>query len=36
MIRRFPISLIANQYGFEKKPYFEAEQDAKANPKVEF
>ena len=36
MIRRFPISLIANQYGFEKKPYFEAEQDAKASPKVEF
>ena len=35
-IRRFPKSIIANWFDFEKKPYFEAEEGSQAAPKVEF
>lgn len=35
-VRRFPSNIIAAVFGFEKKPYFEAEADAKKAPKVEF
>jgi len=35
-IRRFPNNIIAGIFGFSKKPYFEAEEGAKAAPKVEF
>lgn len=35
-VRRFPGNIIAAMFGFEKKPYFEAEESAKAAPKVEF
>lgn len=35
-VRRFPSNIIAAMFGFEKKPYFEAEADAKNAPKVEF
>jgi Uncharacterized conserved protein len=36
-IRRFPSSIIANMFGFEKKPYFEATTEgAEKAPKVEF
>ena len=35
-VRRFPSNIIASMFGFEKKPYFEAEGDAKKAPKVEF
>lgn len=35
-VRRFPSNIIAAMFGFEKKPYFEAEADAKKAPKVEF
>ena len=35
-IRRFPQSVIANQYGFEKRPQFAASQEAQSAPKVEF
>lgn len=35
-VRRFPGNIIAGMFGFEKKPYFEAEESAKAAPKVEF
>ena len=35
-VRRFPGNIIAAIFGFEKKPYFEAEEDAKKAPKVEF
>jgi len=35
-VRRFPSNIIASMFGFEKKPYFEAEEDAKKAPKVEF
>ena len=35
-IRRFPKNIIANIFGFEKKPYFEAEEGANKAPKVEF
>ena len=35
-IRRFPNNLIAGMFGFEKKPYFEAEEGANKAPKVEF
>ena len=35
-IRRFPSNIIAGLFGFEKKPYFDAEQGAEKAPKVEF
>jgi LemA protein len=35
-IRRFPKSIIATLFGFEKKPYFEAEAGTEKAPKVEF
>lgn len=35
-IRRFPSSIIASVAGFEKRPYFEADESAKEAPKVEF
>ena len=35
-IRRFPQSIIANLRGFDKKPYFEAEEGANKAPVVEF
>lgn len=35
-IRRFPNNLIASIFGFEKRPYFEAEPEAQKAPKVEF
>ena len=36
MIRKFPNNIIASMFGFEKKPYFEAEQGAEKAPKVQF
>ena len=36
MIRQFPKNIFAGMFGFEKKPYFEAEESAKTAPKVEF
>ena len=35
-IRRFPNTIIASMFGFEKKPYFEAQAGADNAPKVEF
>ena len=35
-IRRFPRSILASMFGFEKKPYFEAEAGASQAPRVEF
>ena len=35
-VRRFPGNIIAGIFGFEKKPYFEAEEGANKAPKVEF
>ena len=35
-IRRFPNNILAGMCGFEKKPYFEAEEGASKAPKVEF
>ncbi len=35
-IRRFPQNLMAGMFGFEKKAYFEAEEQAAKAPKVEF
>lgn len=35
-IRKFPKNLIAMMFGFEKRPYFEAEAGAEKAPKVEF
>lgn len=35
-IRRFPNNILAGMFGFEKKPYFEAEDGAAKAPKVEF
>ncbi|MDR2541479.1 MAG: LemA family protein [Candidatus Peribacteria bacterium] len=35
-VRNFPGNIIANLFGFEKKPYFEAEEGANKAPKVEF
>ena len=35
-IRRFPNNVIASMFGFERKPYFEAEESAQKAPKVEF
>ena len=36
IVRRFPGNIVAGIFGFEKKPYFEADEDAKHAPKVEF
>lgn len=35
-IRKFPHNLIANMFGFEKKPYFEAESGNEKAPEVKF
>jgi len=35
-ISRFPRNIMAGIFGFERKPYFEAEQGAREVPKVEF
>lgn len=35
-IRKFPQNIIAGMFGFEKKPYFEAEAGTESAPKVEF
>lgn len=35
-VRRFPGNLIAGMFGFEQKPYFEADEQSKTAPKVEF
>lgn len=35
-IRRFPGNIVAGMFGFETKPYFEADSSAAAAPKVEF
>lgn len=35
-IRRFPGNIIASMFGFERKPYFEAEEGANKTPTVEF
>ena len=35
-IRVFPRNILAGLFGFEKRPYFEAEEGAKSAPKVEF
>ena len=36
MIRQFPKNIFAGMFGFEKKPYFEADESAMTAPKVEF
>jgi len=35
-IRRFPTSVLAGFFGFDKKPYFEAETGSEAAPQVQF
>lgn len=35
-LRRFPNNIIAGMFGFQQKGYFEADEDAKKAPKVEF
>jgi len=35
-VRRFPSNIVASICGFEKKPYFEADEAAASAPKVEF
>ena len=35
-IRQVPKNIIAGMFGFEKKPYFEAQEGANVAPKVEF
>lgn len=35
-IERFPAVLIARQFGFKEAPFFEAEDEARINPKVSF
>ena len=35
-IRRFPTSILAGIFGFERKPYFEAEPGSEKAPKIEF
>lgn len=35
-VRRFPANLMAMLFGFEQKPYYEADESASAAPKVEF
>ena len=35
-IRQFPRNILASMFGFEKKPYFEAESGAEQAPEVQF
>jgi len=35
-IKKMPAAIIANMFGFNEKPYFEAEKGAETVPKVEF
>lgn len=35
-VKRFPANLVAGMGGFEKRPYFEADETAKTVPKVDF
>jgi len=35
-IRQFPKNIIASLFGFERKPYFEANEGTEQPPKVEF
>ena len=35
-IRQFPKNIVAGMFGFEKKPYFEAQEGAHQAPVVEF
>lgn len=35
-VRRFPNSMFASMFGFDKKPYFEAQSGTENSPKVEF
>ena len=35
-IQRFPAVLIARQFGFKEAPFFEADEEARENPKVSF
>jgi LemA protein len=35
-LRKFPNNLIASMFGFEKKAYFKAQEEAQTAPKVEF
>ena len=35
-IRRFPKNLLAGLFGFDRRPYFEAQEGAEVAPKVEF
>lgn len=36
VIRRFPTNILASMFGFDKKPYFEAEAGSNAAPEVQF
>ena len=36
LIRQFPNNIVASIFGFKKKPYFEADAEAKHAPKIEF
>ncbi len=36
LIRKFPNNIVASVFGFKKKPYFEADAEAKHAPKIEF
>lgn len=36
LIRKFPNNIVAGMFGFEKKPYFEAEEGANKAPQVQF
>jgi len=36
VIRRFPTNILASIFGFDKKPYFEAEAGSNAAPEVQF
>ncbi len=36
LIRQFPKNIFASMFGFDKKPYFEAQEGANIAPKVEF
>ncbi|MDY4870880.1 LemA family protein, partial [Phocaeicola faecicola] len=35
-IRRFPKNIFAGMFGFEKRPYFEAEEGSEKAPEVKF
>ncbi|MDE7443943.1 MAG: LemA family protein, partial [Muribaculaceae bacterium] len=36
MIRRFPNNIFASMFGFDKKPYYEADENAQQAPQVQF